>query len=283
MFGKNFILRSLSGIAIAAVTVGAILWSVHSLLGLAIVIAVFSLGEFYRLAFDRGEGPMLKKRNLFPVFCAVYLIVLSYLVFWYGLSPDWFLTVFPLLFGQFIIEMYRCRKDPIRQVSVQWTGIFYIAVPLSMLVDLGIEYNSSGEAVYDSLIVLFYVLLIWVNDVGAYLVGMSVGKRRLFPRLSPKKSWEGFWGGVLLTIAASACFGYYIEGAAGYGLLLWVLTGAIVAFAAVAGDLVESMMKRAVGVKDSGRAIPGHGGFLDRFDAMLFSLPFAYVLIKTVV
>jgi phosphatidate cytidylyltransferase len=118
-----------------------------------------------------------------------------------------------------------------------------------------------------------YIVVIWANDVFAYLVGVVIGKHRLCERISPKKSWEGFFGGVVGAIGVAVLFGYLFEG----NLWVWGGLGLVTALTGVAGDLAESMLKREADVKDSGAMMPGHGGFLDRFDAMLISAPFVFV------
>ncbi len=151
-------------------------------------------------------------------------------------------------------------------------GMLWIVIPMALLPLLG----TLGGG-YHPLRVLFYVLLIWINDVGAYLVGISVGRHKLWPRVSPKKSWEGFFGGLIFTAIAAVFLGPRMTGLPIVPLWGWIVFGIVLTLSAVAGDLVESAFKRRVGVKDSGTIIPGHGGFLDRFDAMFLSLPFVYL------
>ena len=125
---------------------------------------------------------------------------------------------------------------------------------------------------------LAFISIIWINDVFAYLVGVTLGKHRLCERISPKKSWEGFFGGLIGAVGAAVLLGYIFEG----NLVIWGGLGLVTALAGVAGDLVESLFKREAGVKDSGRMMPGHGGFLDRFDALYLAAPFAlFYLIVT--
>ena len=123
------------------------------------------------------------------------------------------------------------------------------------------------------MVVLGVIFTVWANDIGAYLIGRWLGRHRLFERISPKKSWEGFLGGVCSAIAVGILMGYWQDAS----LLLWAGAGLVIAVSSVFGDLVESMLKRSVGLKDSGSIIPGHGGFLDRFDALLMAVPFVFV------
>lgn len=153
-------------------------------------------------------------------------------------------------------------------------GMLWIVVPMALLPMLG----TLGGG-YHPLRVLFYVLLIWINDVGAYVVGISIGRHKLWPRVSPKKSWEGFFGGMIFTVLAAVFLGPRMTGLSIVAPWGWIVFGIVLTLSAVAGDLVESAFKRRVGVKDSGTIIPGHGGFLDRFDAMFLSLPFVYLLL----
>ena len=120
---------------------------------------------------------------------------------------------------------------------------------------------------------IFYIFIIWANDVFAYLFGITLGKHRLFERISPKKSWEGFFGGVLGAMAMGYTAATILDG----NTIVWVGMALVAALSGVFGDLVESMFKRSVDIKDSGNIIPGHGGWLDRFDALILSLPFVFI------
>lgn len=295
---SDFLTRTLSGILIAAVMVGAVWWSVYSLLLLVTIITAVSLVEFYRLTLPGTEGTedgAGKKTESgirvwgYPVLVSVVLLWLVFETTWGDLGAKWLLVLIPLIFLFFIAELYRKNERPFVRIGLYVLGIVYITLPMALLSTLGIERETlpaaGGGAVsvvtsvtYNPLYVLGYVVLIWVNDVGAYLVGMTFGKRKLFERLSPKKSWEGFWGGFGLTVLVSGLMGRYL----GENIWIWLLLGVVLSLSAVAGDLVESMLKRCAGVKDSGNLIPGHGGFLDRFDAMFVSVPFVYVLIKVI-
>jgi phosphatidate cytidylyltransferase len=142
-------------------------------------------------------------------------------------------------------------------------------LPLSLLNLLVFSPADAGVVVYYPVFVLALFIFIWINDTGAYLVGILFGKHRLFERISPKKSWEGFFGGLLFTTASSFVFAYFEPEISYYH---WMGISLVVVVFGVWGDLVESLIKRTLEVKDSGKAIPGHGGFLDRFDSLLLAV-----------
>lgn len=198
--------------------------------------------------------------------------VLSTLQLLAGLDGKYWLLVVPMVAGVFVAELFRAKERPFWNVAATLLIPFYVVVPFVFLQKLAFV---SGE--YNPILVLSFFALVWVNDTGAYLVGVTMGKRRLFPRISPKKSWEGFVGGVLFAVALSYGLSVWIDQ---YHSLLWMATGLVVAVTGTLGDLTESMLKRAMEVKDSGSVLPGHGGVLDRFDAFTFAAPLVYVLFE---
>ena len=145
-------------------------------------------------------------------------------------------------------------------------------MPLSLLILIPALLGTSSGG-WNPWIVLFYIFIIWANDVFAYLFGITLGRHRLFERISPKKSWEGFFGGLLGAMAMGYVASLVLEAEP----MVWIGLALVAALSGVFGDLVESLFKRSVDLKDSGNFIPGHGGWLDRFDALIFSAPFAFV------
>ena len=174
-----------------------------------------------------------------------------------------------LLPAMFICELYRRGENPASGIGTTIMGICYVALPLSLMCYIPIV----GSDTWNPWIMVAYIFIIWANDVFAYMVGMSVGRHRLCERLSPKKSWEGFFGGIAGAVVMGIVAARMLDG----NMWVWAGLALVAAVSGVLGDLVESMFKRAAGVKDSGRLIPGHGGVLDRFDAMLLSAPFVFV------
>ena len=169
-----------------------------------------------------------------------------------------------------ICELYRKSATPIANIASSLMGALYVAMPMSLLLVIPMLLGG-GE--WNPWIVLFYVFIIWANDVFAYLFGITLGRHRLFERISPKKSWEGFFGG----LAGAVAMGYVAALVIEANPIAWMGLALVAAISGVFGDLVESLMKRSVDVKDSGNIIPGHGGWLDRFDALILSAPFVFI------
>jgi phosphatidate cytidylyltransferase len=199
--------------------------------------------------------------------CGKYFHPVSYALFTNGLFI--LLLVFPVFL---IFHLFR----PIEQFtffSPALFGILYVITPFCLLLT---SYSSGSywSSINNSYIILGFFFLIWSNDTFAYLVGITIGRNKLLERISPKKSWEGFIGGVVCTQGIAYLLSIFISEP---GPLHWHAIALIVSVTGTLGDLVESMFKRTLGVKDSGNILPGHGGILDRFDAVLISAPFVVV------
>ena len=161
---------------------------------------------------------------------------------------------------------------------------FYILMPMMMLMMLGItatENNASGgtNVIYSFLLPIAVIISIWVNDTMAYIVGSFVGKRP-FSKISPKKTWEGTIGGAVLCVIVVGALGYFLPALHGLAIKHWLAIAAICAVFGTLGDLLESKIKRVAGIKDSGTFMPGHGGFLDRFDSLLVATPFVWLYVQ---
>lgn len=274
---KNLTVRTLSGAVIAAVVVLSIIcsqWSFALLLG---VLLVGGMLEFYSLAGKSGNNP----QKLLGLAAGVVLFILNMALasenqavyaavgglrglFVCGLA--FMLLVIPAMI---VCELYRKSENPAAGIGTTLLGLFYVAMPVSLMCYIP---TITGGG-WNPGMMLSFVFIIWANDVFAYLVGMTVGRHKLFERLSPKKSWEGFFGGVVGAVAVGLLAGHLMEG----DLWIWAGLGLVASVTGVLGDLAESMFKRSAGVKDSGSLIPGHGGVLDRFDALLLAAPFVFV------
>ena len=278
---KNLMVRTLSGLVLVAVFVGAVLGSQWSFGALLLLILVGGQTEFYKLARETGLSP----QRWMGLAVGVLLFALNFIVFRQfsrsvtdeagGAVLYLLLYIGLLLPTLFVCELFRRSATPLANLGATLLGVLYVAVPLSLLLYVPV---LAGDGVWRPETVLCYIFIIWANDVFAYLVGMTFGRHRLCERLSPKKSWEGFFGGLAGAVATGLAAAYALD--ANY----WVWGGlALVAsLSGVAGDLVEAMFKREAGVKDSGQVIPGHGGVLDRFDALLLSAPYVFLYLLLV-
>ena len=261
---KNLLVRTASGAVLVVVVFGAVLWARWSWGALLALLTVGGMAELYALARKCGAEPQLvigtvAGLGVLAIACCSETCGGG----WYGL-----LLLLPLAF---ICELWRRSETPIANVSATIAGVVYIVLPLSLLPYIVLMLSHGG--VWNALVLLGYMLLVWGNDVFAYLAGVMFGRHKMFERISPKKSWEGFAGGIAGAVLIGLAVCRFIES----DWSLWCGLAVVVAVSGVAGDLVESMFKRSVGVKDSGNILPGHGGWLDRFDALLISVPFAFV------
>jgi phosphatidate cytidylyltransferase len=187
---------------------------------------------------------------------------------------------FVLLFVLPILEVLFVQKLNLRNVGYSLLGLLYISLSLGLFVNLRIFYQEGLMGDFTGkMLVLIIVLIFWINDTMAYLIGSLIGKTPL-TKISPKKTWEGTIGGIVMAIVVIGLIGFYISGEFDWETLLqWMGVAAVASIAGTFGDLLESKLKRMANVKDSGHILPGHGGFLDRFDSFLFALPFVWVYV----
>ena len=271
---KDLAVRTASATLFGAVFIGALVWSKWSAGAILAVVMLGGLVEFYRLCRKRGYEPMYSVGVATSV--ALFALAFTVLAQWGSPATDTSarivlgLILYTMLIipTAFVCELWRKSTTSIANIATTIMGVAYVALPMAML--LFIPQLLVGE--WSAWALLAFISTIWVNDIFAYLFGVSFGKHRLCERISPKKSWEGFVGGLAGAIGVALLFGHLFGG----NLIVWGGLGAVTALAGVAGDLVESMMKREADVKDSGKMMPGHGGFLDRFDALLLAVPFAF-------
>lgn len=227
-------------------------------------VVVVGVYEFVRLEKLMGLNPLSIWSYIIGLNCLLFGIYL-----WHGqyfAVSMW--IVFILTLAHFLILF---PKRSLSDLGATYLGGLYVGGLFSYLIRLR-EYHPEGW-----MLVIFVFLLTWANDTGAYFIGSKFGKRRLAPKLSPKKSIEGFVGGLFFTVLTALCFGHLVIGT---GYLVWILLGCLVAVIGTMGDLLESAFKRMAQTKDSGNLIPGHGGFLDRFDSLLLVAPTVYYFIQ---
>jgi phosphatidate cytidylyltransferase len=267
---NNLQLRLLAGIIGGAVFIGAIYWNEWTFFLLFLGLTVLGLLEFYRLLSDKGFQP----DRLVGLALGVGLYLLGFAVEYGALSPDWLFLLPPVMLLALVAELYGKKEQPFTNAALTLVGVFYIAAPFTLLHVLAF---LPGR--YSWQIILGIIFLIWASDTGAYAAGKNFGKNKLFPRISPGKTWEGWVGGVLLSIAVAWLLSlYFTDLTLGH----WLGVAVLVSVFGVLGDLVESMLKRSLGVKDSGTLIPGHGGILDRFDSLILVVPFLVAFLELV-
>lgn len=263
---NNFLKRTLSGIGFAVVMLAALLTD-RNIYGAVMLFAlVVMMSEFLRMTC----GSEYRFSQVLSILAGAVLFILTYLYKCCCL-PGRFMTLAVLpVFVLMVSSLYVKDKSRFSKFANLYTAIVYIAVPWSLL-NFAV---FSPEGGFDGMLLLCFFCIIWGSDVGAYLFGMSLGQkygRKLFPSVSPKKSWIGFWGG-LLTAAAVAVALHY-AGFFRFGLAHCIAMAVLMNVSGVYGDLIESQWKRHYEVKDSGNIIPGHGGLLDRFDSALIAIP----------
>ena len=265
---NNFVKRTLSGAVFVTLVVGSILLSQLTFLAFFALISGWSVYEFHKLTNQQAD---ININSGLAVSCAVLLFVCSFI----NASGIWHFPVFSIyglcLILVVISELYAKKKNPIHNWAYFILGQAFIALPFSIL-----NYIVFIKD-FQPLILLSVFVTIWVNDTGAYLVGVTFGKHRLFERISPKKSWEGFIGGALFALLSGYIFSRFIPE---ISLLNWFIFSEIIVIFGTLGDLTESLLKRTLNVKDSGDVIPGHGGLLDRFDSMLLAAPAVYLFLS---
>ena len=268
---KNLLIRTASGLVLFGVVLLATLTNIHFYALFALGITFGSLWEFYGMCGKAGYTP----NRVFGMALAALVVAASLLnVDSWGMSTIMLLASVGAILSVmvFVSQLWRGGKTPIANISTTFAGVTYIAVPMAAMTLIGLV-NYDGE--WSGKMILAYMIIVWANDVFAYLFGMTFGRHKMCPSISPKKSWEGFVGGVVSAGAVGAAIGaIFIGGSAVWMMGIW---GVVIALSGVAGDLIESMFKRSVGLKDSGNIMPGHGGFLDRFDALFLSAPMALV------
>ena len=179
-----------------------------------------------------------------------------------------------------VAELYLKQKDPIQDWAYTMLAQMYIALPFSLLNVLAFNATNQGVVAFNTLLPLSVFVFLWVNDSGAYCCGSLLGRHKLFPRISPGKSWEGSIGGAVFVLVAAWAISSFLDGQM-LTLPEWLGLGLTVVVFGTWGDLVESLFKRTLGIKDSGNILPGHGGMLDRFDSSLLAIPAAVVYLYT--
>ena len=279
---KNLVIRAITGAVYVLALVGCTVWGPQSAFIFFALVAAGCVYEFGTIMNKHYEAETNRPLS------AIAAFILCSAVWQYQIGYGDYVKMFALygftLLYIIVSELYRQADNPIRNWALAFASQIYIALPFSLLPFISIRYDAVENLMqYEWIYTLAIFIFLWTNDTGAYLVGSLFGRYvpyKLFPRISPKKSWIGSMGGVMLTIIAAAVIEHY---AAGLPLWQWIGLALTICIFGTWGDLVESLIKRQVGIKDSGKILPGHGGFLDRFDSALLAIPGAVIYLALIV
>ena len=288
---KTFFTRTASALVFVAIMLGGILYSPFTFFLIFFLVNVFALREYFKLIRhidpDYSNISGWHKNGVLVASCALVMaftgehflssanLSLGFLGWWLGII---FLLVLPI--GEILLS----KDFSLKNIGYSALGLLYITLSLGLLIHLELNYDTirfKPDAVGTRpgwLIPLLLIIFIWINDTMAYIVGSLIGRTPFFPSISPKKTIEGTVGGMILAVAAAGVYAYY-WGHQWLDIQHWIALAGIAAVAGTAGDLLESKLKRMAGVKDSGSIMPGHGGFLDRFDSLLLAAPFAWLYV----
>lgn len=271
---RNLISRSLTGLVFIGAIISSILFSRIIFAILFLGVALLALYEFFRLL---NSDKKIKVRivsgsiALILMYASIALVSLGYV----GKQLLLINLLIPVFI--FISELYQKNESPILNIALTILGLIYVGLPLALLNMFFNPEFARGE--YHPGILLGFFVIIWTYDSFAYLSGVLLGRHRLFPRISPKKSWEGTLGGFIFGLLASFILSKFFTE---FDLINWLIIASIIMIFGTFGDLSESMIKRSLKIKDSGKILPGHGGLLDRFDAVLLSAPAVFVYLNLI-
>ena len=262
---KNLKPRLLSATIFGAVVISSIYFSPISFALVFGCFLVIGIREFHQLFGIKR----FHLNSLLAIILGLSFFIFSYLTATQEIGES-FLLITPILSTTlFLPWLFHKTKGESISPLITITSIYYVAIPFSLLFFIG--FDEFGT--YQPLNILFLFFLVWANDSFAYFTGSLIGKNKLYPSVSPGKTWEGFFGGFLAALIMGYVLGVYLNDPK-----KWLVFAAIMSVFGTLGDLVESKMKRMNNVKDSGNLMPGHGGVLDRFDALIFALPFVFVV-----
>jgi len=258
--------RAITGFIFVIVMLASLLLGHYVFGAFYLILSILCLREFYTLIKKSGLSPNIETGVLNAIFIYVIIALIVY-----QNSPIYHKLLFLITLtggAVFIQELFKKSTVPFTNIGYTFTGIIYICLPFVFFHALA---YMNGE--FNFHYPLAFLLLLWANDTGAYLVGSKLGRTKLFERHSPKKTWEGFMGGILISALAAFIISRFFKE---LQWNQWVSVSILISCFGTLGDLIESMFKRSINVKDSGGILPGHGGLLDRFDGLLLAAPIVY-------
>ncbi len=267
---KDIYIRTLTGIVFLIVVIGSILLDPLAFLIIFSVFNFIGLKEFFNLAKPSASHKATPEYYVFGtlIFFIIGLSGLGYIDVRYSA------IIFVIFFIQIAIELFRKENPQWKNIATILTGYIYISIPFGLMNSF--FYSGAVDQPRSGILIGMFVL-IWTSDVFAYLTGSMIGKHKLFERISPKKTWEGSMGGLFFALMAAYILSILVPQ---LSLVEWMTLTIIIVISGTIGDLAESLLKRNAGVKDSGTIFPGHGGVLDRFDAVIFATPMVFVFIN---
>ncbi|MFN3403451.1 MAG: phosphatidate cytidylyltransferase [Cytophagaceae bacterium] len=260
--------RIIAGLIGAFIILFSICYSEWTYFALFFLITYFTLNEFYNLL----RLADIKPNKAFGILAGVSIFSVVFLIEKKVIDYHFYYLLLPFLFLLFLFELFQTNEKPFVNIAFTFLGVIYISIPFALL-----NVSAFFQDEYNFKIILGILFLLWANDIGGYIAGMALGKTKLFFRISPKKTWEGSIGGGLFCLFTALGLSVFIED---LNTIHWIIVSVIVIVLGSYGDLVESYLKRSLSIKDSSQAIPGHGGFLDRFDGLLLASPFIAAFIK---
>lgn len=258
--------RAITGFFFVVVMLAAFFCGPYFFLGFFSLLSLLCLFEFYGLIKTTGIYP----QQILGLIIGLIICVGSAL-FWLDtvFISHFSMLIIPLSVIVFFAELYRKSEKPFHQIAYTFLGLLYTLMPFIFFMALGFFQGN-----FNFHLPLGFILLLWTNDTFAYLFGRKFGKTKLFERHSPKKTWEGFIGGIIATALIAFLISHYFQEICA---IHWIIVALIISIFGTMSDLVESMLKRSINVKDSGNILPGHGGLLDRFDGLLLAAPLVFI------
>ncbi|GAB1445567.1 MAG: phosphatidate cytidylyltransferase [Cyclobacteriaceae bacterium] len=266
---NNLTQRLITAFLGAAVVIFGVVFSEWTYFAVFFILCLCTLIEFYHVS---GLDGMLPQKT-FGTICGMLIFSLSFFIEKGDISYRYYFLIFPIVSFVYLIKLYKkFERKPFTNIAYMILGLFYVATPFALLNTAAYENGS-----YNFEIIFGCLFILWASDTGAYFAGTLFGKRKLFERISPKKSWEGAVGGAILAVIFTIGIAYYFHSLEQWQ---WITICIIIIIGGIYGDLIESLLKRSIEIKDSGASLPGHGGFLDRFDGLLISVPFIVAFLE---